>query len=100
MHTLFLNELRSFLNKVGYTSKDIPEPAQLQRIRLFSAVDWSNEETCTALYDQLDLLIRKYTGMPELKSYIEALCRIRSDMEKRLSSQTKTPVPEPVHPGE
>ena len=97
---LFRSELRGFLNKVGYTSKDIPEPAHLLRIRLFSAVNWSDEETCSALYDQLDLLIRKYSGVPGLESYIAALCRIRSDVEERLTKQMKAPVPGSVRRGE
>ena len=94
------SELRGFLNEVGYTSKDVPEPDQLLRIRLFSAVNWSDEETCSALYDKLDLLIRKYTGQPGLESYIAALCRIRSDVEERLSNQMRAPAQEPSRRGE
>lgn len=97
---LFRNELMGFLGKAGYTGKNVPEPEQLLRIRLFDAVDWSDERTCSALYDKLDLLIRKYTGLPGLESCIDALRRIRSEMEERISNQTRTTVHEPVRRGE
>ena len=97
---LFRSELRGFLNEVGYTSKDVPEPDQLLRIRLFSAVDWSDEETCSSLYDSLDLLIRKYSGLPGLESYIDALQHIRSDVEEHLSNQPQMPLRGTLRTGE
>ena len=88
---LFRSELRNFLNEVGYTSKDVPEPDQLQQIRLFSALDWSDEETCSGLYDRLDLLIRRYIGLPDLEPYVSALRHIRADVEEHIIDQPKIP---------
>lgn len=97
---LFRSDLRSFLNEVGYTSKDVPEPDQLLQIRLFSAVDWSDSETCSSLYDRLDLLIRKYAGLPGLESYIAALLHIRADVQEHLREQPQTIPYEVLRTGE